>query len=74
MSGFDVQISQVPDNLLALRRIVLVKKRPRPLLVQVNTVLDESCEEGVRLIDYPTSFEGVIASFVKRFEEWTLTC
>jgi dipeptidyl-peptidase-3 len=67
------EFCEVPDSLLALRRIVLVRKKPRPLLVQVTTSLDDSCEEGVRMKDYPETFEGIIESFVERFQEWMLT-
>lgn len=51
---------------------------PEPLFLsfnlQVTTSLDASCEEGVRLKDYPATLDGVIESFVERFREWMLNC
>lgn len=43
-------------------------------MLQVNTAVDDSCVDGIMLLDYPATFEGLIESFVRRFEKWTYTC
>ena len=56
--------SVVPADLLALRDVVLAKKKERPLFVQPNLVLKG---EEVSLMEYPATVEGVVQSFQERF-------
>lgn len=62
--------SEVSDDMLELRRIVMDRKEPRKLLVQPNMRLTESGE--VTLCEYEPSFVGMIQSFVDRFRETDL--
>ena len=48
-----------------LRPLVLAKKLPRKVFVQPNMVVEEG-GEGVELVEYPVTLEGVIQSFVER--------
>eukprot|EP00830_Metopus_es_P016334 TRINITY_DN501_c0_g1_i1.p1 TRINITY_DN501_c0_g1~~TRINITY_DN501_c0_g1_i1.p1 ORF type:complete len:713 (+),score=157.24 TRINITY_DN501_c0_g1_i1:43-2181(+) len=59
--------SVVDDNLLKIRAITMQHKMPRRLEVQGNLYLKKTDE--VTYIGYDKSFEGIIKSFVERFEE-----
>ncbi|TFJ82224.1 hypothetical protein NSK_006553 [Nannochloropsis salina CCMP1776] len=62
--------SQVPAHLLALRQVVLAKKKERPLFVQPHLELppgEAVGEPEVRLREFPATVEGVIQSFQARF-------
>ncbi|VEL29315.1 unnamed protein product [Protopolystoma xenopodis] len=50
---------------LALREIVLARKRPLPIFVQ--PVVTESSDGEIVLKTYPTNYFGVISSFADRF-------
>jgi dipeptidyl-peptidase-3 len=58
--------SQVPEEMLELREVVLARKEPRKLLVQPNMVLTAT---GVELRTYNASAEGMVASWVDRFRD-----
>ncbi|GAA5989450.1 hypothetical protein JCM10908_000478 [Rhodotorula pacifica] len=53
------------DWVSKLRPLVLAKKLPRKVFVQPNTRVDAQSGE-VELVEYPTTVEGVIQSFVER--------
>jgi len=57
--------TDVNEKFLGLRTIVLAKKMPRPIFVQIHTALDENGQ--VVLQEFPASFAGIIQSFVTRF-------
>lgn len=59
--------SQVDDEMLKIRDVVLLNKLPRRMELQGNVVLDKSGE--VKYVGYEKSFKGVIESFVERYEE-----
>jgi len=62
--------SQVPAHLLAMRQVVLAKKKERPLFVQPHLELapgEGAGEPEVRLREFPATVEGVIQSFQARF-------
>jgi hypothetical protein len=61
------EYSEVTDEMLELREIVMARKEPRKLLVQPNMVLNEA--SSVQLKTYSPSTEGMIASWVDRFQE-----
>ncbi|BGP08074.1 hypothetical protein JCM10049v2_003919 [Rhodotorula toruloides] len=48
-----------------LRPLVLAKKLPRKVFVQPNTVVNPSTGD-VELVEYPTTPEGVVQSFIER--------
>jgi len=57
-------LSQVDEEFLAVRDIVLAKKKPRRVFVQAHT----SVENGaVKLKEFEPTPEGLIQSFVTRF-------
>ena len=60
--------SQVDDEMLRVRDIVLAWKLPRGLELQPNLFLDHATHEVVYK-DYEDSFEGVIRSHVERFPD-----
>jgi len=57
--------SNVPENFLQLRNIVLAKKKPRRIFVQAHTRVDASGQ--VQYEEFEPTAEGVIKSFVARF-------
>jgi dipeptidyl-peptidase-3 len=63
--------SQVPADLLALRDVVLAKKKERSLFVQPHLELvpaeGAEGEQEVQLRTFPATTEGVIQSFQARF-------
>lgn len=63
--------SHVPADMLALRDIVLAKKKERPLFVQPHLELvptnGAEGEHEVQLKTFPATMEGVIQSFQARF-------
>jgi dipeptidyl-peptidase III len=60
--------SDVSDDMMGLRAIVMARKEPRKLLVQPNMLLNPTTGE-VELHEYEASFAGMIQSFVERFRE-----
>lgn len=52
------------EEFLKLREIVLKKRKPRRVFVQVNTKLVDG---EVLLEEYPPTAEGLVNSFVNRF-------
>jgi len=56
--------TQVTEEFLKLREIVLKKRKPRRVFVQVNTKLVDG---EVLLEEYPPTAEGLVNSFVNRF-------
>ena len=66
------EYSEVSVDMLELRDIVMARKEPRKLLVQPNMVLTDASatvDGGVELKTYSPSPEGMIASWVDRFQE-----
>eukprot|EP00927_Polykrikos_kofoidii_P044581 TRINITY_DN38509_c0_g1_i1.p1 TRINITY_DN38509_c0_g1~~TRINITY_DN38509_c0_g1_i1.p1 ORF type:complete len:688 (-),score=112.04 TRINITY_DN38509_c0_g1_i1:21-2084(-) len=61
------ELTEVPEEFLALRRIVVQRKRPRDIFVQPTTVLDESTGD-VSLKLYSATPLGLVQSFVDRYE------
>lgn len=64
--------SRVPADLLALRGVVLERKKERPLFVQPHLELVPAAggaegEQDVQLREFPATVEGVIQSFQARF-------
>lgn len=60
-------LTTLPAEWLAIRDIVVARKRPRDIFVQPVTVLDEASGQ-VTLQTYPCTREGLIQSFADRFE------
>jgi dipeptidyl-peptidase III len=60
--------SDVSDDMMGLRAVVIARKEPRKLLVQPNMLLNPTTGE-VELHEYEASFAGMIQSFVERFRE-----
>lgn len=65
------QLTRPPPALATseLRELVLKKKQARKIFVQPNTFVRTSGDDGeasVELVEYDTSREGVIESFVAR--------
>lgn len=58
--------SEVKEPWLSWRSIVLAKKQPRKIFVQSNTFIDN---EKVTLKSYENNAEGLINSWVERFDE-----
>lgn len=58
--------SEVKEPWLSWRSIVLAKKQPRKIFVQSNTVQENG---KVSLKSYETNAEGLINSWVERFDE-----
>lgn len=56
--------SEVNEEYLKLRKIVLEQKKPRKIFVQSHTYLDNG---QVKLLDFEPSTKGVINSFITRF-------
>mmetsp|Transcript_39801 Transcript_39801/g.58144 ORF Transcript_39801/g.58144 Transcript_39801/m.58144 type:complete len:457 (-) Transcript_39801:64-1434(-) len=56
--------SEVPEDMLKLRAIVMARKEPRKLLVQPHMSMTEN---GCQITEYAESPEGMIESFVARF-------
>ena len=59
------ELSQVNDEFLALRDIVMSKKKPRRVFVQPHTKLNG---QNVEYQNFDATPEGLISSFVARFE------
>lgn len=60
-----VHYTNVDEDLLALREIVLSKKKPRPIYSQARTTIDGN--GNVTFVKYDTTHQEVIKSFVDRF-------
>jgi dipeptidyl-peptidase-3 len=60
--------SEVDEEMLKVRQIVLDNKRPRRLELQPNLFLD-STTLNVVYKDYSDTFEGLIRSHVERFPD-----
>ena len=63
--AFFEQYSQVSEEFLKIRQIVMRHKLPRRLELQPNVVMEEGGQVGYR--EYDESFEGTIDSYVERF-------
>ena len=59
------KVTAVPDELLALRDVVLANKKPRQMFVQPH--LDKDAQGKVTLKEFDASAEGMISSMVTRF-------
>uniref|UniRef100_A0A5F8HH33 Dipeptidyl peptidase 3 n=1 Tax=Monodelphis domestica TaxID=13616 RepID=A0A5F8HH33_MONDO len=64
--GYSAVTDAAPENFLALRETVLLRKEARKLIVQPNTCLEGS---QVQLLEYEASAAGLIRSFSERFPE-----
>uniref|UniRef100_A0A7E4VIE1 Dipeptidyl peptidase 3 n=1 Tax=Panagrellus redivivus TaxID=6233 RepID=A0A7E4VIE1_PANRE len=60
----------VEEEQLRWRDVVVARSQPRRIFVQPNTVVDG---DTIKLKTYPTTFEGVIQSFVERHSEESVT-
>lgn len=58
--------SEVDEEMIKVRNIVLAHKLPRRLELQPNIFYDSAADK-VEYKDYPDTFEGVIDSYVERF-------
>ena len=58
--------SEVPDDMLELRAIVMARKEPRKLLVQPHMHAVDG-EAGAALMNFDQTPEGMVASFAARF-------
>uniref|UniRef100_A0A095CCX8 Dipeptidyl peptidase 3 n=2 Tax=Schistosoma haematobium TaxID=6185 RepID=A0A095CCX8_SCHHA len=58
----------LPEH-IKLRQIVINRKKPRPIFVQPGL---RKTPHGVELISYPTTYAGVIQSFVDRYGDLPL--
>ncbi|KAI0207571.1 Dipeptidyl peptidase 3 [Lamellibrachia satsuma] len=56
--------TNVCENMLSLRDIVLKRKQPRKMFVQCHTVIKD---DDIDLVSFESSPEGLIQSFVTRF-------
>jgi len=59
------ECTDVADRWLPVRKIVLAKKKPRPMFVQAQTLLND---DQVTLREFPVSPDGLVDSFVARFQ------
>lgn len=60
--------SEVDEEMIRVRNIVLAHKLPRRLELQPN-LFHDSASDKIEYKDYPDNFEGVINSYVERFPE-----
>jgi len=58
--------SEVDDEMLRVRKIVIANKMPRRLELQSNLFLNPVTHD-VLYKDYDENFEGIIKSYVERF-------
>ncbi|KAK2192933.1 hypothetical protein NP493_20g08016 [Ridgeia piscesae] len=58
--------TNVSENMLSLRDIVLKRKQPRKMFVQCHTVIKD---DDIDLVSFESSPEGLIQSFVTRFPQ-----
>eukprot|EP00850_Spirogloea_muscicola_P022074 SM000276S10286 [mRNA] locus=s276:43798:50772:+ [translate_table: standard] len=65
-----VQLCRLGHEFVDLRRLVIAKKRPRPIFVQVHTVVEPGDDGKVQLQEFDAMPEGVIQSFLTRFKSW----
>eukprot|EP01027_Heterolobosea_sp_BB2_P001330 GEZU01002034.1.p1 GENE.GEZU01002034.1~~GEZU01002034.1.p1 ORF type:complete len:228 (-),score=98.48 GEZU01002034.1:314-997(-) len=69
----------VPDEFVRLRDVVIAKKQPRKIFVQANTTIATATATSttnngdddviIQLVEYDASPEGIIYSFVDRFQQ-----
>ncbi|KAG5446323.1 bifunctional diacylglycerol diphosphate phosphatase/phosphatidate phosphatase [Clonorchis sinensis] len=64
--AFFMNYSELLPEHLAVRKIVIDRKRPRPLFVQPNL---RQVNGEIELVPYPTTYAGLIQSYVDRFRE-----
>ena len=57
----------VPDEMAALREIVMARKEPRKLMVQPHLKRRADGAPGAEYTDFAPSPEGMVESFVARF-------
>ncbi|KAK4472007.1 hypothetical protein MN116_004623 [Schistosoma mekongi] len=67
--AFFQHYSQLLPEHIKLRKIVIDRKKPRPIFVQPGL---RKTPNGVELISYPTTYPGVIQSFVDRYNDLPL--
>lgn len=58
--------AEVTEPWLSWRSIVLANKQPRKMFVQANTTVENN---NVKLTSYEASAEGLIRSWVERFDK-----
>jgi len=61
---FYSELSEVSEEFVKLREIILARKKPRRVFVQPHTYIENN---QVKLLEFDASAEGVIKSFVTRF-------
>ena len=59
------RLAAVPEDMIALRDIVMARKEPRKLLVQPHLYTQPDGTVGLR--EFEASFSGMVSSFVARF-------
>jgi len=66
--AFYAGYSNVSDDFLSIRELVLARKKPRRVFVQPCTFIDDN---GLSIVyqEFPATVEGLIRSFVRRFAE-----
>ncbi|KAA3675804.1 dipeptidyl-peptidase III [Paragonimus westermani] len=68
--AFFLNYSELSPDHLVLRKIVIDRKRPRPLFVQPHLRQTEKGE--IEMVPYPATYSGLIQSFVDRFNQLPL--
>lgn len=68
------ELTNVPRDLLKMRRGVLANKKPPAMLVQMNTKVVES-DEGPQVLmeESESTIHGLIQSYVVRYQDWIMT-
>lgn len=62
--------SEVDEVMLKVREIVIANKIPRRLELQPNILLKKDTKDEVEYHGYADNFEGVIQSYLDRFDGW----
>jgi len=62
-------LSEVPEEMLELRSIVMARKEPRKLLIQPHLKKKNETNNGdiIELMSFPLTTQGMVQSFVTRF-------
>ncbi|VDP92939.1 unnamed protein product [Echinostoma caproni] len=68
-TAFFLKYSELLPEHLPLRKIVIDRKRPRPLMVQ-PLICETS--NGIEMVPYPATYAGLIESFIDRFSRLPL--
>ncbi|CAI4224265.1 unnamed protein product [Auanema sp. JU1783] len=61
----------VTEEALRWRSVCVARRKPRRIFVQPNTMIND--QGDVELVNYPTTFEGVVQSFVDRHDDQIIT-